>query len=86
MNVVGWILQGVLLVVFFFWGYRLGKSSNAEKDNSLCSCNHQYSMHTESGRCNVVKIKKVNYRYQEYRCACVRYDGIPPAHVYMKDV
>jgi hypothetical protein len=45
----------------------------------------------ENGKCNsTIKAKKYNslgdnVGYQYLGCACVRYDGIPPAHIYMKD-
>lgn len=81
-----WIIHAALSVIFFLWGYAQGKKSQPkaikEKDLSICSCTHAYSMHKDDGACNVMKVKNDLYRYP---CPCIRYDGIPPAHIYVKD-
>lgn len=69
----------------YFYGRNRAFALVESRDASICSCTHRYSMHDEKGSCQVAKIKEVNYRQREFQCACVRYDGIPPAHIYMKD-
>lgn len=87
-NVIEWFIQAAFGLFCLYMGYRAGRKDYKpqEKDSSVCSCAHQYSMHNDKGVCNVHKIKKINHREAQIRCACTRYDGIPPAHVYMKDV
>lgn len=85
------IWQSIVYVVVFLCGWLSGayftrSTKVPEKDLSICSCTHKYSMHNDKGKCNVAVIKKVNYAQREFGCACVRYDGIPPGHIYMKDV
>lgn len=89
------IILGVLSgFVIYRFGYTMGKRQRpapAEKDSSICSCGHVYSVHKNDGKCNAgIKTKKYNaigtdmgYHYTD--CACVRYDGIPPAHIFLKD-
>jgi len=89
------VLDFILPIAFFFWGLFLGKRSRPqvpqEKDTSICSCSHVYSVHKEDGKCNSsIKTKRYDsignaVGFQYLGCACVRYDGIPPAHIYMKD-
>lgn len=88
-----WFWYVLIGTMFFFWGVYVGKRINRtntnnspEKDQSRCSCGHPYSMHKDNGFCNVTKIKYEYGSYKNYPCACIRYDGIPPAHVFMKDV
>lgn len=69
----------------YFYGKNRQRAHTDAKDPSICSCTHKYSMHNDKGRCQVARIKEVNYSQREFQCACVRYDGIPPAHIYMKD-
>jgi hypothetical protein len=72
--------------------YGKKRATPTEKDQSVCSCGHAYSMHDNDNKCQVaVPVKKYN-KFGDFagwdrthRCACHRYDGIPPAHVYMKD-
>ena len=84
-----WLLDAAISMAFFAWGYYLGKRyykpKNTEKDASVCSCTHPYSMHTANGTCNVVTVKYKDFETRKTHCPCVRYDGIAPAHIYMKD-
>jgi len=82
-------LDFILPIVFFFLGFFLGKKTRSkplkEKDTSFCSCSHAYSMHRDEGKCNVVRVNYEYGGYKNYACACIRYDGVPPAHIYMRD-
>lgn len=85
-----YILQVSLYLVFFLVGYWIGVKFSRptppkQKDLSICSCSHKYSMHNDKGKCQVAVIKRLNYQDREFGCACVRYDGIPPGHVFMKE-
>lgn len=80
---------------FLAVGYLIGSRRRTipeEKDKSTCSCTHKYSMHLESGACNAAVTrdrynKQGDFTGKDYLpCACVRYDGIPPAHLFMKDL
>lgn len=81
-------------LIAFQTGVWCGKkrATPTEKDTSVCSCQHAYSMHAVEGKCQVaVPVKKYNKHGNfigwdhTHRCACHRYDGIPPAHMFMKD-
>lgn len=88
-DVIGYTLDFLISLAFFIWGYYLGKRHKTEpkeKDASVCSCDHEYSKHKDNGTCNVVIKKYAQYEWHTSHCPCVRYDGIPPAHIYMRDV
>ena len=83
-----YIFDFIVSLAMFLWGFAWGKRNRpapAEKDASICSCKHAYSMHNDDGTCNVAKVKFEYGAYKSYTCPCIRYDGIPPAHIYMKD-
>lgn len=83
----------MIITISALWiGFSLGKGHARSrtpkvKDTSKCSCKHVYSMHDKSGEClaecfyiDGVKVSS------SFACRCVNYDGVPPAHIFMRDV
>lgn len=89
--ILGWVVAGFYLNRYYYVKRQLIKYEQV-KDLSVCSCGHAYSKHTKDGKCNVaVRVKNYDrwgaasgHKYAG--CACVNYDGVPPAHIYMKDI
>lgn len=79
------LLGALLLLLGGSIGYRQGQRVREQKKNGPleCSCGHLRSMHRMekgkvTGSCAVV-IDKI---YDNFECACLRYDGpVPPEEV-----
>lgn len=81
-----------LLINEFLFSSRRRKKKNEPKDPSVCSCGHPYSMHMKDGKCAVaIPTDRFDSRGNVVgkdfttSCACHRYDGVPPAHLYLKE-
>jgi hypothetical protein len=87
-------VMAVCFLGFYFCGFYQGRlrrsKAPAVKDPTVCSCEHVYSVHDGTGKClDSLEMDKYNRMgdfvgVEWHLCPCVRYDGVPPAHVYLR--